>query len=103
MPRGLVRIQQTGNFHFLTFSCYRRLPYLKSPAAMNLFEASLEEMRRRYNFLIAGYVVMPEHVHLLISEPRRGQVAHSFIPDVHLRPLGCAPHRVLCDERAVWG
>jgi putative transposase len=78
MPRKLVRIQQTGNFHFLTFSCYRRLPYLKPPAAMNLFEASLEEMRRRYNFLIAGYVVMPEHVHLLISEPRRGKLDRSI-------------------------
>jgi putative transposase len=78
MPRGLIRIQQTGNFHFLTFSCYRRLPYLKHPAAMNLFEASLEEMRRRYNFLIAGYVVMPEHVHLLISEPRRGKLDRSI-------------------------
>jgi len=45
---------------------------------MNLFEASLEEMRRRYNFLIAGYVVMPEHVHLLVSEPRRGKLDRSI-------------------------
>lgn len=29
-------------------------------------------MRRRYVFFVFGYVVMPEHVHLLISEPRRG-------------------------------
>jgi putative transposase len=32
-------------------------------------------MRRRYNFVIAGYVVMPEHIHLLLSEPRRGKLA----------------------------
>jgi len=28
-------------------------------------------MRRRYVFFVFGYVVMPEHVHLLVSEPRR--------------------------------
>ena len=29
-------------------------------------------MRRRYTFVVVGYVVMPEHFHLLISEPERG-------------------------------
>ncbi len=28
-------------------------------------------MRRRYAFVVVGYVVMPEHFHLLISEPER--------------------------------
>ncbi len=28
-------------------------------------------MRLRYDFAVAGYVVMPEHVHLLVSEPKR--------------------------------
>jgi len=27
-------------------------------------------MRVRYQFLVLGYVVMPEHVHLLVSEPK---------------------------------
>jgi len=29
-------------------------------------------MRERYHFVVIGYVVMPEHVHLLISEPQVG-------------------------------
>jgi putative transposase len=33
---------------------------------------TFEEVRRCYRFVVAGYVVMPEHVHLLISEPERG-------------------------------
>jgi putative transposase len=69
MPKGLVRYQQCGCFHFLTFSCYRRLPYLGTARSRGLFERSLEVMRLRYNFVVAGYVVMPEHVHLLVSEP----------------------------------
>jgi len=40
-----------------------------SPEVRNLFEHSLETMRKRYNFFVFGYVVMPEHVHLLVSEP----------------------------------
>ncbi len=70
MPRGLVRYQQCGDFHFLTFSCYRRHAHLGTAKARALFEESLEKMRCRYCFVVAGYVVMPEHVHLLVSEPR---------------------------------
>jgi hypothetical protein len=60
-----IRYRQTGEFHFLTFSCYRRRPYLKSIAAMEILEDALERVRLRYLFVIAGYIVMPEHVHLL--------------------------------------
>ena len=77
MTRGLVRYQQAGDFHFLTFSCYRRRPYLAAAGVRKLFESALERVRRRYNFVIAGYVVMPEQVHLLVSEPRKGLLARA--------------------------
>jgi putative transposase len=70
MPTGLVRYQHTGHFHFLTFSCHRRQPFFRSAKGRSLFERSLETMRIRYDFVVSGYVVMPEHVHLLVSEPR---------------------------------
>jgi len=72
-----IRYQQTGEFHFLTFSCYRRRPYLSAVAAMELFEDALERVRRRYLFVVAGYVVMPEHVHLLVNEPSRGLLSRT--------------------------
>ena len=71
MPKGLVRYQQSGCFHFISFTCYHRFHYLSSPAARELFERSLETMRIRYDFVVCGYVVMPEHVHLLVSEPKK--------------------------------
>lgn len=74
MPTGLVRSQHCGEIHFLTFSCYRRLPYLGEAEPRRLFESALERMRKKYRFVIAGYVVMPEHVHLLVNEP-----AHSSL------------------------
>ena len=66
-----IRYQQTGEFHFLTFSCFRRQPFLSTVAAMELFEDALERVRLRYLFAVAGYVVMPEHVYLLVDEPGR--------------------------------
>lgn len=75
MPWGLERYQQAGDLHFVTSSCYQRAPYLRLQAARDLFETSLEKMRQQYGFFIAGYVVMPEHVHLLLSEPQEKPLA----------------------------
>ena len=69
MPWGLKRYYGTGSLHFITWSCYRRKPLLSTPARRDLVLAVLELMRVRYRFAVIGYVVMPEHVHLLISEP----------------------------------
>jgi putative transposase len=78
MPRELVRYQESGHFHFVTFSCYQRKAYLRTAFGRSLFERSLETMRVRYEFCVAGYVVMPEHVHLLVSEPRRVVLAKAL-------------------------
>jgi putative transposase len=73
-----IRYQQTGEFHFLTFSCYRRRRYLSTVAAAELFEDALERVRLRYLFAVAGYVVMPEHVHLLVNEPQRALLSKAI-------------------------
>ncbi|MFP5204736.1 MAG: REP-associated tyrosine transposase [Acidobacteriota bacterium] len=78
MTRGLVRYQQCGCFHFVAFSCYRRQPHLNTAHCCGLFERSLEAMRRRYKFVVAGYVVMPEHVHLLVGEPQQVLLAKAI-------------------------
>jgi putative transposase len=69
MPSGLRRFQQSRQLHFITFSCYRREAKLAPPGACKVFENSLEQTRRAYGFGVLGYVVMPEHVHLLVGEP----------------------------------
>lgn len=75
MTRGLIRYQQTGDFHFLTFSCYHRLAYLGVAETRDLFEFALERIRKRFLLVVVGYVVMPEHIHLLVSEPRAGNLS----------------------------
>jgi putative transposase len=41
-------------------------------------EDALEKMRGRQRFHIVGYVVMPEHVHLLLSEPPETMLAKAL-------------------------
>jgi len=72
VPNKLPRYYGAGYLHFITTSCYRRLPLLQKPHHRDLLLEVLERVRRRYRFVVVGYVVMPEHVHLLLSEPERG-------------------------------
>jgi putative transposase len=72
MPIGLHRTYGTHHLHFITCSCYRRLPFLGLARSRDQFLSILEQTRRRYRFVVVGYVVMPEHVHLLITEPEVG-------------------------------
>src|SRR6266446_697520 len=72
MRNPLRRYYGWGDLHFVTFSCYRRRPYLGTRRARDRFVKILDEVRSRHKFYVVGYVVMPEHVHLLISEPAKG-------------------------------
>jgi len=72
MPWSLKRYYGAGDLHFITCSCYRRRPWLASARRRDLFLEILEQTRQRYGFVVVGYVVMPEHFHLLISEPEKG-------------------------------
>jgi putative transposase len=72
MAKRLQRRYGQGHLHFITFTCYQRLPLLRAVRARNAFVEILAQVRERYGFALVGYVVMPEHIHLLIGEPSRG-------------------------------
>jgi putative transposase len=96
VTRDLKRYQKNGDFHFITFSCYHRKPLLKSPQARYCFEQALERVRNWYGLFICGYVVMPEHVHLLVNEPARGTLSSVIqmlkqISAKNLQPAGNSP------------
>ena len=95
MPWGLKRYQNTGQAHFITFSCYHRRPLLATDAPRRLFENALERVRRNFRLRIYAYVVMPEHIHLLVSEPERDTLANaikSLKQGVSRRLIGDASH-----------
>jgi putative transposase len=95
MPQGLTRYHHTGDFHFITFSCFHRLQYLGEASVRDLFEDALERTRLHYKFVVAGYVVMPEHVHLLVGEPLKGTISSI----IHALKLSVVMRR---SERPFW-
>jgi len=72
MPKNLKRRYGDRDLHFITCSCYRRLPLFRSVRARNVFLKTLGQVREQYGFTVVGHVIMPEHIHMLISEPRKG-------------------------------
>jgi putative transposase len=70
VPWNLTRYYGNNELHYITCSCYRRQPLLGTAKRRDLFLTVLEEVREKYQFVVIGYVVMPEHFHLLISEPQ---------------------------------
>ena len=95
MPWGLTRFHQSGQSHFVTFCCYHRRPWFTTAASKRVFEAALERVRRGFGLCVYGYVVMPEHVHLLLSEPQQDTLADalkSLKQGVSRRLIGDADH-----------
>ncbi len=66
-----TRYNGTNDLHFINCSCYHRQAWLATPKRRDLFLTVLEQVRVRYRFVVVGYVVMPDHIHLLISEPEQ--------------------------------
>ena len=75
MSTVLKRFQQTNQLHFITFSCYKRQPFLHTEEAKDTLQQILEQTRKQQGLRIAAYVLMPEHVHLLTNEPATGTLA----------------------------
>ena len=85
MPWGLTRFHHSGQSHFVTFCCYHRRCSLTTDESRRIFESGLERVRRSFRLQVYGYVVMPEHVHLLLSEPQRDTSSGATAP---LKPEG---------------
>ena len=80
---------------FVTFSCYRRQPLFATGELSDHFVTCLEDMRRHFELCIYGYVVMPEHVHLLLGEPPRAKLAEA----IHFLKLSFAKRCEACGRQ----
>jgi len=61
-----TRFNTPGDAHFLSFRCYRNRKFLNYGLTRRFFISALKNARRRHCFDIWAYVIMPQHVHLLI-------------------------------------
>ena len=66
MPSKLRRYDEYGHIHFLTISCYRRLQFFRDDRVKQVFVDGMDRTRAKLGIRWVGYVVMPEHVHLLL-------------------------------------
>jgi putative transposase len=95
MPWGLTRFHHSGQSHFVTFCCNHRRPLFATDASRRIFESALERVRHSFRLQVYGYVVMLEHVHLLLSEPQLDTLADalkSLKQGVSRRLIGDADH-----------
>ena len=70
-PRKRVKhFHEPGDFHELTFSCYRRLPLLTNDAWRRYLACSIDDALTAEAFHLLAFVFMPEHVHLLVWPTR---------------------------------
>src|SRR3981081_923024 len=95
MPWGLTRFHHSGQSHFVTFCCYHRRRLFTTDESRGFFEWGLERVGRSVKLQVYGYVVMPEHVRLLFSEPQQDTLADalkSLKQGVSRRLIGDAEH-----------
>jgi len=66
LHRKRVRRYEDGLVRFVTFSTYLRLPLFSNDAIKDRFADSLAAARARDGFRLFAWVVMPEHIHLVV-------------------------------------
>ena len=69
----LRHFDHLGTARFVTFSCFHRFRLLTSPLVIMTFLEELQRIRVRHQLKLYGYVVMLEHVHLVLWPPRTAQ------------------------------
>jgi putative transposase len=68
--RTLHRFEHYGHGRYLTFSCHQRLPLFRNDRIKDAFAERLAFVKAKLGFRLYAWVVMPEHVHLLIQTGR---------------------------------
>ena len=66
MYRNLLKFNDNSYAHFITTNTYNNYPYFKDEELCQILIEELEFYSRKYGFALIGYVVMPDHLHLLV-------------------------------------
>jgi putative transposase len=66
MPSRLRRYDQPGHAHFWTISCFHRLSFFWEDSVKQVAIDALRLLQTKHRICLLGYVIMPEHVHVLL-------------------------------------
>jgi putative transposase len=73
------RDNKPGEARELTFCCYSGYAFLSRERTREWFREALEDARTKFGFEIWAYVLMPEHVHLLVNPGAAAQQMARFL------------------------
>ena len=62
----LKHFDHDGRARFITFCTHRRMPVLTNSSFQAIVARSIGNTRDKFGYKMIGYVLMPEHVHLVI-------------------------------------
>jgi putative transposase len=96
-----VRYNQPGQPRELTFSCYRHYAFLGPDRTREWFCEALDEARTEFAYQLWGYVVMPEHVHVLVYPGDTAEQISTFLQAV-MEPVARKAIRYLKDHASEW-
>jgi putative transposase len=102
MPSRLRRHDEHGHIHFVTVSCCRRLQFFRHPTVRNSFIQAMIFVRQKHGIRWLGYVVMPEHVHLLVLPQVNARIEPTPISSVLHDLKGAAGRLGKAALRDVW-
>jgi len=80
--KNVRHFDEPGHAHFLTFSCYHRLALLGKDRTRRWLVDSIDAARRKHGFDLWGWVIMPEHVHLLVWPKSANTLIQAVLADV---------------------
>jgi len=73
MPAHLRRYDEPADTHFWTISCQRRLTFFHDDGLKQIAVQGLRVLQQRFGVCLIGYVIMPEHVHVIVYPHPRGE------------------------------
>ncbi len=102
MPSRLRRHDEWGHIHFVTFSCFRRLQFFRHEIVRDTFVGCMKLVCAKFKLRWLGYVMMPEHVHLLVLPQPPAADAPTPISEVLHDLKGSSGRRGKIALRGVW-
>ena len=93
------RFFEAGHLQFITASIYRRVRVFSHPEYCALFVNAVHEARAKFSFLLVGWVLMPEHFHLLLQPSPAGHRRYS----VRLTRQHVIPNKTLAIMKSLQG
>lgn len=70
---SIAPVQHSRAYAFLTFSCYYRLGFFWHDDLKQIAIDGLRQLQTQFHVCLVGYVIMPEHMHMLVYPHRAGE------------------------------